>query len=161
MICYNELRVLIMVNFGFGADENGPFELLRVQTECRQLREGFGEPLTPLDGKFDTELFSDFSAKTLEGSFSAVSTPIFASKYSFCSVFRYLQDCHAFAPLETQNLRKFLSNFFRIFRSSIYSIPCRSNCSSLMQHASGCKNMSLGPQNARSENVLLSLPAQQ
>ena len=50
--------------------------------------------------------------QTLEGSFSAVSTPIFASKYSFCSVFRDLQDCHTFAPLEAQNLRKFLSNFF-------------------------------------------------
>ena len=50
--------------------------------------------------------------QTLEGSFSAVSTPIFASKYSFCSVFRNLQDCHTFAPLEAQNLCKFLSNFF-------------------------------------------------
>ena len=50
--------------------------------------------------------------QTLEGSFSAVSTPIFASKASFCSVFRNLQDCHTFAPLETQNLHKFLSNFF-------------------------------------------------
>ena len=65
-----------------------------------------------LDKKFDTEFFSDFSAKTLEGSFSAVSTPIFASKYSFCSVFRDLQDCHTFAPVETQTFRKFLSNFF-------------------------------------------------
>ena len=53
--------------------------------------------------------------QTLEGSFSAVSTPIFASKSSFCSVFRNLQDCHTFAPLETQNLHKFLSNFLYIF----------------------------------------------
>ena len=53
--------------------------------------------------------------QTLEGSFSAVSTPIFASKASFCSVFRNLQDCHTFAPLEAQNLRKFLSNFFIFF----------------------------------------------
>ena len=29
---------------------------------------------------------------TLEGSFSAVSTPIFATKYSFCSVFQDLQN---------------------------------------------------------------------
>ena len=50
--------------------------------------------------------------QTLEGSFSAVSTPIFTSKYSFCSVFRDLQDYHTFAPLEAQNLRKFLSNVF-------------------------------------------------
>ena len=40
-----------------------------------------------VDDKFDTELFSDFSAKTLEGSFSAVSMSIFASKYSLYSVF--------------------------------------------------------------------------
>ena len=39
---------------------------------------------------------------TLEGSFSAVSTPIFASKYAFFSIFRDLQDSHTFAPLESQ-----------------------------------------------------------
>ena len=33
------------------------------------------------------------------GPFSAVSTPIFASKYSFFSIFRDLQDVHSFAPL--------------------------------------------------------------
>ena len=36
--------------------------------------------------------------ETSEGSFSAVSTPIFATKYSFCSIFRDLQDLHSFAP---------------------------------------------------------------
>ena len=36
--------------------------------------------------------------ETLEGSFSAVSTPIFATKYTFCSIFRDLQDLHSFAP---------------------------------------------------------------
>ena len=30
--------------------------------------------------------------QTLEGSFSSVSTPIFATKYSFCSISRDLQD---------------------------------------------------------------------
>ena len=30
----------------------------------------------------------------------------------FSSISRDLQDCHTFAPLEAQNLRKFLSNFF-------------------------------------------------
>ena len=81
------------------------------QPHRRESRNALESPGT-LDEKFDTELFSDFSAKTLEGSFSAVSTPIFASKYSFCSAFRDLQDCHTFAPLETQNLRKFLPNVF-------------------------------------------------
>ena len=62
--------------------------------------------------------------QTLEGSFSAVSTPIFASKYSFCSVFRDLQDCHTIAPLETQKCRKFLSNFFSYFQwRSFCSMP--------------------------------------
>ena len=65
---------------------------------------GYCEAGLPLDEKFDTEHFSDFSAKTLEGSFSAVSTPIFASKYSFCSVFRDLQDCHTFAPVSYTHL---------------------------------------------------------
>ena len=61
-----------------------------------------------------------FSAgQTLEGSFSAVSTPVFASKYSFFQVFRDLQDSQTFAPLRTQHFRKkycvatFSSYFYR------------------------------------------------
>ena len=42
----------------------------------------------------------------LDSTFSAVSTPIFATKYSFCSVFRDLEDFHPFAQLETQNFSK-------------------------------------------------------
>ena len=38
----------------------------------------------------------------------------FATKYSFFSILRDLQDLHTFAPLQTQNLRKNSSNFFRI-----------------------------------------------
>ena len=53
--------------------------------------------------------------QTLEGSFSSVSKPIFATKYSFFSILRDLQDLHTFAPLQTQNLRKNSSNFFRMF----------------------------------------------
>ena len=41
--------------------------------------------------------------QTLEGPFSAVSSPIFATKYSFCSSFRDLQDLQSFAPLRSQN----------------------------------------------------------
>ena len=57
-----------------------------------------------------------------EGSFSAVSTPIFATRYSFFSIFRDLQDYHSFAPLRYQNLLIFFQNFaknqriFEIFR---------------------------------------------
>ena len=41
------------------------------------------------------------------GSFSAVSKPNFASKYSFCSIFQDLHNEHAFAPPTTQNLQTF------------------------------------------------------
>ena len=50
--------------------------------------------------------------QTLQGPFSSISAPIFASKYSFFSIFQYLQDSHTFAPLRIQNTRKNSSNFF-------------------------------------------------
>ena len=51
-----------------------------------------------------------------DGPFSAVSTPILATKYSFFSIFRDLQDLHTFAPLQSKKkLAKFklliLQNF--------------------------------------------------
>ena len=55
------------------------------------------------------------SAKTFEGSFSAVWVATIATKYSFCSVFRDLQDLHSFAPLQFQRFRKSLSNFLQSF----------------------------------------------
>ena len=51
------------------------------------------------------------SGQTLQGSFSAVSAPIVASKYAFFRIFRDLQDAHTFAPLEIENLSKNSSNF--------------------------------------------------
>ena len=51
--------------------------------------------------------------QTLRGSFSAVSTPIFASKYSLESSWRDLQDVHTFAPLRSQNFSQISSTFFR------------------------------------------------
>ena len=39
------------------------------------------------------------AGQTLEGSSSAVSTPIFASKYSVCSIFRDLQDYQSGFPI--------------------------------------------------------------
>jgi len=53
------------------------------------------------------------AVQTLEGSFSSVSKPIFATKYSFCSIFRDLQDLQTFAPLQIQNFSQKSSNFFR------------------------------------------------
>ena len=52
-----------------------------------------------------------------KGSFSPVSTPNFASKYSLESSWRELQDAHAFAPLRSQYFRKCSSNFFKILHS--------------------------------------------
>ena len=51
--------------------------------------------------------------QTLRGSFSAVSMPIFASKYSLESSWRDLQDLHTFAPLRSQNFSPKSSTFFR------------------------------------------------
>ena len=50
---------------------------------------------------------------TLEGSFSSVSTPIFASKYAFCSIFRDLHIPHSSRELKFQNFRNFENS--RIF----------------------------------------------
>ena len=50
----------------------------------------------------------------LDGSFSAVSKPIFATKYSFCSIFRDLEEWHTFAPLQTHFFR-FFAIFCKIF----------------------------------------------
>ena len=48
---------------------------------------------------------------TLDGSFSAVSAPIFASKQSFFSIFQDLQDFHNSSPLESQNFANFRQKF--------------------------------------------------
>ena len=55
---------------------------------------------------------------SFRGSFSAVSTPIFASKYSFFSIFRDLQDLHSFAPVETQFVSKISIEFCSFFRQN-------------------------------------------
>ena len=65
--------------------------------------------------------------QTLRGSFSAVSKPIFASKYSFFSIFRDLQDMYTFAPLGSQisskkRVQKFAKNEmkFHFIAAKIY-----------------------------------------
>ena len=52
---------------------------------------------------------------------SAVSKPIFATKYSFCSIFRDLQDYHSFAPLPIQDFSKFSSESFCNFQNFVQS----------------------------------------
>ena len=59
-------------------------------------------------------LISCVRLSTLDGPFSAVSTPIFTTKYSFCSVFRFLQEFRTFAPLEIKNFSNFHQNFVEI-----------------------------------------------
>ena len=49
------------------------------------------------------------------GAFSAVSTPIFASRYLFFIIFRYLQDVYSFAPLQSQQFIEFSSKCLLIF----------------------------------------------
>ena len=53
--------------------------------------------------------------QTLQGSFSAVSTPHFARKYSLESSWRDLQDLHAFAPLRLQYFRNISSKLFAFY----------------------------------------------
>ena len=50
--------------------------------------------------------------QTLKSSFSAVSTPPIARVGAFFSIFRELQDFHAFAPLRTQNFSRKFPYFF-------------------------------------------------
>ena len=59
--------------------------------------------------------------QTLRGSFSAVSKPNFAIKYSFDSSWRDLQDLHAFAPLSIQNFSQISSNVFAFSQSYFQS----------------------------------------
>ena len=56
----------------------------------------------------------------MEGSFSASSKPIFATKYKFCSIFRDLQDSKTFAPLRPRIFGKISPrNSADIFNSKV------------------------------------------
>ena len=68
--------------------------------------------------------------ETFTGSFSAASTPIFASKYSLESSWRDLQDLHTFAPLRSQHYSQKSSTFFREWMNEfpIYFIFCVEFC---------------------------------
>ena len=50
----------------------------------------------------DTPVWDPHFIETLEGSFSAVSTPLIARNGEFCSIFRDLQDLHSSALLESK-----------------------------------------------------------
>ena len=60
------------------------------------------------------------SGQTSDSSFSAVSTATIATKYSFCRVFRDLQDLHSFAPFNIQNLQIFsFLNFEKLSKNHL------------------------------------------
>ena len=61
-------------------------------------------PTGPLRRRRQRASVGKISAKCC--SFSAISAPIFASKYAFDSIFQALQDLHTFAPLQSQNFSK-------------------------------------------------------
>ena len=64
--------------------------------------------------------------KTLRGSCSAASKPIFASRYSLLveTSWRDLQDFQTFAPLTPQNFRKDASNVFAISKIGFQNFIC-------------------------------------
>ena len=97
---------------------------------CRDEEFGFEEEFgSLLVEKFDIEPFSQPNHQTLEGSFSAVSTPNFATKASFFSIFRDLQDLQSFAPLRSPKFSKKLQKICRFSNGSNGSIVRRSNLS--------------------------------
>ena len=66
--------------------------------------------------------WTPYFRETLAGSFSSGSKPIFATKVSFFSIFRDLQDLHSFAPVETLFFFKLAWNFADFFEKSTFFI---------------------------------------
>ena len=58
---------------------------------------------------------SIFFCQTLESSFSAVSAPIFATRYASCRIFTIYKIAHTFAPVENENSSKTSSQISRNF----------------------------------------------
>ena len=113
----------LLAKFDFDTAENEPgkvcplsLEASRTSSAATRRRCPTSGPGGPCELRGGLGFASQRSIRqTVEASFSAVSKPIFASKYSFFSISRDLQDLHTFAPLQIQNLRKISSNFFHIF----------------------------------------------
>ena len=94
------------------AAENGPPRNAPVATRCACAAWArAGSPLRVLI--LAEEHYWD---STSDSPFSAVSTPILTTKYSFCSVFRDLQDLNILAPLESRNFSKIPSKICWNFR---------------------------------------------
>ena len=70
-------------------------------------------------GRRATEFYQVSCPSTLDGPFSAVLTPIFATKYSFCSAFRNLQDFTFSHRSKLEILAKFRSILLKFWRNLI------------------------------------------
>ena len=68
--------------------------------------------------RFDIEPYSDFPAKwsNFRGLALFYIETDFCNKYLFFSIFRDLQDCHTFAPLQIENRNKNSWNYFASFQ---------------------------------------------
>ena len=82
------------------------------QRDLSNWRDGF--EITPSKGQTsrmtgETPVWDPHFIEFLRGSFSAVSTATIARVGAFFHIFRDLQDLHAFAPLQTQNISYFSS----------------------------------------------------
>ena len=86
--------------------------------ELRTIHDTITRPKLPVVVRQPNLRFSD-------GSFSAVSKPIFATKYSFFSIFlKALQDLETFAPLQIQNLQIFAFSFCNFLGNPLDFIKC-------------------------------------
>ena len=99
----------------------------RVRNPCRTCRAGEWLPHLPrgarapaprllrLDAPCHCYRGPPISARTFEGSFSAVWVPTIARVGAFFHIFRDLQDSHSFAPLHTQIFVNFSFLFLQFF----------------------------------------------
>ena len=111
---------------------NGYILTFKIHSDNMQISKKLRKTSKPFDGRGTYMKIKSLGGvnmwklnQTLRGSFSAVSKPNFASKYSLESSWRDLQDLHAFAPLRPQYFSKFSSNFLAfskldMLKSSIF-----------------------------------------
>ena len=77
----------------------------------------------------------------MEGSFSPVSKTIFASKYAFFSIFRYLQESKPFASLQTQNFANFSKSTNILMKFKILLNFCVSSGAKVCKSCSSRKTL--------------------
>ena len=95
------------------------------------------------------------SGQTLQCSFSSVSTPPIARVGAFFSIFRDLQDFHAFAPLRAQNFGKKLPYFLPISTEKSQKIAkFRSKFGKFSRNFAGISRKFRGAKRSRPSRVL-------